>query len=260
MGILGYFLQRHAPPSPFAANAGAGDASAIQSSPLRRLVSEQLGMLLLIICMCSFWPVGFYTVFVWFVEYESAVMDPPLPGSFWINGVLLAINIACTPLFGRLSDRHGRVRVMLGGLALSLMFPFCFWMRLSLPGGAKPIISLLSGVTMSVSLAAFSGPLPAFMVEAFDHRVRVTALGIGYNTAQAILGGTAPLVATALASSSVTISPSFYLIVCALLSALGARGVIRRRSGASSRGGDVEMKVGSAKTDARREDERVALI
>ena len=245
VGLLGYCLQRRAPPSPVS-------LASQSKSPLRNLFSEQPRMLLLIICMCSFWPVGFYTVFVWFVEYESSVMTPPLRGSFWINGALLAINIACTPLFGRLSDKWGRVRVMLAGLTLSLLFPLCFWMRLSLSGGAKPIVSLLAGIIMAVSLAAFSGPLPAFMVESFDPSVRVTALGIGYNVAQAILGGTAPIVATALARSSVVISPSFYLIACALLSALGARGAARLSKDSS--GSSLEM------TNQNNEFEEISLI
>ena len=225
VGLIGFFLQRRAPPSPFSEKLplAANEASTATFSPLKRLFKEQPRMLALTIAMCAFWPVGFYTVFVWFVEYESSIMQPPLPGSFWINAILLALNIACTPLFGRLSDKVGRVSVMTKGLALSAIFPLLFYMRLSLPNGAKPVLSLLAGSVLSVSLAAFSGPLPAFMVESFDPRVRVTALGIGYNVAQALLGGTAPLIATALAGTSVVISPSFYLILCACLSAIGLK-------------------------------------
>ena len=46
-------------------------------------------------------------------------------------------------------------------------------------------------------VSSFGPGLPAWMVEAAPTESRYTIVGVGYNLAQALLGGTAPLLATA---------------------------------------------------------------
>ena len=59
---------------------------------------------------------------------------------------------------------------------------------------------LLGQCGFALLIAAYSGTVPATLVEMFCTRTRCTALAISYNTAFAILGGTAPMVAVYLVS------------------------------------------------------------
>ena len=62
----------------------------------------------------------------------------------------------------------------------------------------------------------------ALLSETFPTRTRYTASAITYNMAYTIFGGTAPLVATWLISTTGSnLSPAFYLIAVALLALAG---------------------------------------
>ena len=55
----------------------------------------------------------------------------------------------------------------------------------------------LGQLILVLIIASFGPGLPAWMVEAAPTESRYTIVGVGYNLAQALLGGTAPLLATA---------------------------------------------------------------
>src|SRR5262249_23655630 len=59
------------------------------------------------------------------------------------------------------------------------------------------------------------------LVELFPTRTRYTGIAIGYNLGQALLGGTAPLVGTALIRlTGNDLAPAFFLIGCAPVAGL----------------------------------------
>jgi MHS family proline/betaine transporter-like MFS transporter len=61
--------------------------------------------------------------------------------------------------------------------------------------------------------------MAATFVELFPTRTRYTGFAIAYNGGQALLGGTAPLVATGLIALSHDVTaPAFYLILSAVVS------------------------------------------
>ncbi len=67
--------------------------------------------------------------------------------------------------------------------------------------GRPDAVSVLLGQCgFALLIAAYSGTVPAALVEMFCTRTRCTALAISYNTAFAILGGTALMVAVYLVS------------------------------------------------------------
>src|SRR5262249_939265 len=131
-----------------------------------------------------------------------------------IGGLLLTF---CAPIFGHLSDRIGRVRMM---VIVSLLFALSAYPSFVLLV-ANPSLAGLVGIVCWLSLlkAAYSGTLPALMAELFPTATRSTGIAVAYNTSVPIFGGTAPLIATWLvATTGSPLAPSFYLIATALLS------------------------------------------
>ena len=61
----------------------------------------------------------------------------------------------------------------------------------------------------------------AWLVEGFPVSVRLTSVGIGYNIAQALIGGTAPAIATLLVDKQGDRSPGFLISGIAILSVTG---------------------------------------
>jgi MFS transporter, MHS family, proline/betaine transporter len=58
--------------------------------------------------------------------------------------------------------------------------------------------ALLGGLVFAACGSLFAGCMAATMVEMFPTRTRYTGVALGYNVGQTLLGGTAPLVGTAL--------------------------------------------------------------
>ena len=65
------------------------------------------------------------------------------------------------------------------------------------------------------------GSLPAFLTEQFPIQVRYTGFAFSFNTANALLGGTVPFVATWLIQQTGnTLAPSVLLIVVAIFASM----------------------------------------
>ena len=122
------------------------------------------------------------------------------------------------PLFGHLSDVHGRVRVMglFGALGLVLIYPMFLWVN------AVPTLLTLAIVQAATALVFYCGyysTVPSFLAELFPTRRRTTGISIAYVLAQLAFGGVTPLVNARLVSATGNpAAPGIYLAAVTLLS------------------------------------------
>ncbi|MGA8933576.1 MAG: MFS transporter [Pseudolabrys sp.] len=133
-----------------------------------------------------------------------------------LGGILLTFG---APFFGHLSDRVGRVRMM---VIVSLLFAVSAYPAFVLLV-ANPSLTGIVGIVCWLSLlkAAYSGTLPALMAELFPTATRSTGIAVAYNTSVPIFGGFAPFIAAWLiAVTGSPLAPSFYLIATSLVSLL----------------------------------------
>lgn len=127
-------------------------------------------------------------------------------------------------MFGRLSDSIGRT-------PLALVFSF---------GGAVAIVPLalalndswVSALFIDLAFLALTAcvfsVLAAVMAERFPARMRASGIGIPYNVALSLFGGTAPFLLTWFASMGNESWYFVYLAALAFLVSLGFLGVARR--------------------------------
>ena len=133
--------------------------------------------------------------------------------------VALSIGGACNavtiPLFGSLSDRHGR-RVMYGvGVVFALGLAFAFFPLLD-TGSPVAIVFAISAAL--VVHAMMYGPQAAFIAEQFPTRVRYAGASLAYTLAGIVGGGIAPLMfATLQKTFGTTHALSAYLAVALLI-------------------------------------------
>ena len=64
------------------------------------------------------------------------------------------------------------------------------------------VITIVVQGTLLALVTLSSAPMPVYIVQHFRSEIRYTAVAIAYNVAQAVFGGTTPLVATALMSAT----------------------------------------------------------
>jgi MFS transporter, MHS family, proline/betaine transporter len=131
-----------------------------------------------------------------------------------IGGLILAIGC---PLAGHWSDKISRTRLMVITCSLFVLTSYpAFWLMTAWPSLAACIIAV--GWLQAVK-AGYSGVLPSLLSEQFPVEVRAIGVSFGFSIAVSIFGGLAPLIATWLiVQTGNPLSPSYYLIVTALLS------------------------------------------
>jgi MFS transporter, MHS family, proline/betaine transporter len=131
------------------------------------------------------------------------------------NAIGLVVLMVLIPFTGRLSDRIGRKPFLIGFSALIAVLTYPLFLLI----GTKVLVLIVLGqVLFGVIISLFSGPGPAALVEMFPTNVRYSALGISYNLAVALFGGTAPFIATFLISrTGSNLSPTFYLIAAGVV-------------------------------------------
>ncbi|HEX2524809.1 MAG TPA: MFS transporter [Geminicoccus sp.] len=162
---------------------------------------------------------GFYLIFIYLVTYLQTQGGADQHEAFVINTASMLVMLMCLPLYGILSDRIGRKLVltiqMIGVIVLSIPL-------FALISSHLPIWIMLGQIGFAVLLAGIGGVIPSMLMEAFSSQARNTAMAISYNAAMALVGGTAPMVATALmARTQNPMTLAYYMMGLSLLSLIG---------------------------------------
>ncbi|MDF3308284.1 MFS transporter [Rhodococcus sp. T2V] len=98
--------------------------------------------------------------------------------------------------FGRLADRIGRKPVLLSGAVFGIVFPFPMFMMLGTRSPWMVGLALILGICLVQGTT--SGPGGALLSELFPTKIRWSGIAISREIPAAVVGGTIPLVATAL--------------------------------------------------------------
>jgi MHS family proline/betaine transporter-like MFS transporter len=134
------------------------------------------------------------------------------------TGAAGLINTVMPPVFGSLSDRFGRARVMAvsGVLGLLMIYPLFRWLI------ASPSIGTLVAIQSLIALVFYCGyysTVPAALSDLFPVRRRTSGVSIAYVLAQTLFGGVTPLVVGwIVATTGDPTSPGLYLGAVMLLS------------------------------------------
>jgi metabolite-proton symporter len=120
------------------------------------------------------------------------------------------------PLAGYLSDRIGRRRMYMIGIAAVGLFSFLYFALLD---SMVPGLIFLAIVLSLIPHDMMYGPQAAMIAECFTPRLRYSGASLGYQFASIIAGGPAPLVATALfAAYHSGYAVACYILGCAVIS------------------------------------------
>lgn len=149
------------------------------------------------------------------------------PVTLWMLSIANFVSIFATLGFAALSDRVGRVRIMVTGFIVSGVL---VWVAFALLGAHNTFAVLGAFVLLlAIGNAMVAGPLAAYMAELFPVRNRFTGVGVSYQLAATVAAGFAPLIATTLIASAnggTTLLTTFVSVLAAV--GLGAALLSRR--------------------------------
>lgn len=198
-----------------AKGAAAGDEAAVKG-PLGIVKAYWRSLIVAMILVAAANTAG-YALTSYMPTYltESKGYDP-------VHGTLLTIPVLvimslCIPLTGKLSDRIGRRPVLwIGALSTVVLAAPAFMLI-----GIGSIWSTLAGLALvAFPVTFYVANLASALPAQFPTASRYGAMGIAYNFAVAIFGGTTPFIVAALISATGNdMMPAYYLMVT---SAIGA--------------------------------------
>jgi MFS family permease len=141
---------------------------------------------------------------VWYTGqfYALFFLQKELNVEFVKANIIVAVALAlATPffiVFGALSDRIGRKKIMMAG---NLLAALCYYpIYRAMYEYAHPVNAVMLTLLVFIQVLFVTmvyGPIAAFLVEAFPAKIRYTSLSLPYHIGNGWFGGFTPLIATA---------------------------------------------------------------
>lgn len=217
LGPVGWYIRSHLDETPeFVANQQErreADGRATHEPSLAR----QWVNVLLAVGIVAQSTVGVYILQLYMPMYAVKQLHMAAATSFGVVVLNGGLQFALSPVMGALSDRIGRIRIMLTTsiLLAALTYPMFALLQRHPTLGWLLVLQGAAGVFK----AAYSGPMPALMSEIFPVRVRSAGLSIAYSLGVTLFGGFAPTIAEVLIHvTGDTLAPAYYVSLAAVIS------------------------------------------
>ncbi|AGP37439.1 hypothetical protein SCE1572_24875 [Sorangium cellulosum So0157-2] len=188
----------------------------VSKNPIKETFSNPLNrkyVLLALFGVTAGQGVVWYTGQFYALTFMQSVLKIQWQTAYTIMSVALALTTPLFLVFGGMSDRVGRKKIMMAGCALGAITYIPIYMAMkhfSNPSGLPvanpdevnvPMMILLIGIQM-VYVTMVYGPIAAFLVELFPTKIRYTSMSIPYHLGNGWFGGFLPLIATAVTASA----------------------------------------------------------
>lgn len=210
IGLAGWLLRREMSTS--------ASERKVTPPPLGSVLRQYWPTILQVTAYKALDAVGFYLMFVYATTYLTEIVGLSKGHAMAINTMGMAAALLALPLAGALSDRVGRKPLAFASAVAVVLLAHPLYHLLWHPELSVPLIGQIG---FAIIVALFQGVAPAAAAEAFPSHVRCVGVAVSHNLCMAVLGGTAPMVATFLiARTHNQFAPPLYLMAAAATSAI----------------------------------------
>ena len=164
------------------------------TSEIFRSLAANSGLVITGMVLFTMTTVSFYMITAYTPTYGSAVLHLATVDSFIVTFCVGASNLFWLPVMGSLSDRIGRLPLLIACSLLMLLtaYPAMSWL-VSGPSFSRLLIVEL---WFSFVYASYNGALIVLMTEIIPIKVRTLGFSLAYSLATAIFGGFTPIIST----------------------------------------------------------------
>ncbi|AOJ71421.1 MULTISPECIES: MFS transporter [Burkholderia] len=204
------------------------------ATPVREAIREHPALCVLSIGTFVLVSVSSYALAYYLPTYAVRTLGLPQTSAFAATILTGVVQAAFSPVFGRLSDRFGRLRVMrTGAILIALIVIPAFEFVVSHPGIASLLISQF---VLGLLMTSYQAPMPALLCDLFPPSIRTVGVSIAHDFTAATFGGFTPFLITYLiASTGSKIAPGFYVCGAAVISLICITRVTKHARAAAAR-------------------------
>ena len=158
-----------------------------------------------------------YTGQFYALSFLQSVMKVDMVKSSIIVAIAILIGMPFFTVFGALSDKIGRLKIMMAGNLIAALTYIPIYKAMS-HYGADPknpnmvMLTLLVFIQV-IYVTMVYGPIAAFLIEAFPARIRYTSFSLPYHLGNGWFGGTLPLIAGLLVAQTGNIYAGLYWVI-----------------------------------------------
>lgn len=216
LGLIGHYIRVKLEDTPeFLEHKKTGQK---ENFPIKALFSQYRPALFKAFAVASLNATAFYLIFNYMPNYLATELGVNKTQAFISGSISLLFYIAVVFAMGKYSDRIGRKKMLLWASLSFIALTIPLFYLLSTASFVEMVMIQLVFCTL---LAMNDGSLPVYLTEQFPIQVRYTGFAFSFNTANALLGGTVPFVATWLIQQTGnTLAPSVLLIVVAIFASM----------------------------------------
>jgi MFS family permease len=163
-----------------------------------------------------------YTGQFYALSFLQTTLKVDLTKASIIVAVAILLGMPFFVVFGWLSDRIGRLKIMMAGnlIAALTYLPIYHAMKNNMGDPKNPnmgILILLVFIQV-IYVTMVYGPIAAFLIESFPARIRYTSFSLPYHIGNGWFGGTLPLIGALLVEKTGNIfSPLYWVMAVALM-------------------------------------------
>ena len=186
-----------------------------EDKPIRTLFKKHFRVLVISFGACVLNAVGFYAVLTYLPNYLEATLNYDAASASIITTIVLVVYIVFIFLSGRISDKFGRKKMLIGACVGFIVFTIpAFWLLNSLDFFTILVVELVMCLLLTIN----DGTLSSYLCETFPTDVRYSGFALSFNLANAIFGGSASYISFALIElTGDAIAPAYYMVFIAIL-------------------------------------------
>jgi MFS family permease len=162
-----------------------------------------------------------YTGQFYALSFLQTVMKIDIVRSSIVVAVALALGMPFFVVFGALSDRIGRLKIMMAGNLIAALTYLPIYKAMSHygsdPKNPNLIMLTLLVFVQVIYVTMVYGPIAAFLIEAFPAKIRYTSFSLPYHIGNGWFGGTLPLIAGVLVAETTNIYAGLYWVIAVAL-------------------------------------------
>ncbi|STX05708.1 MFS transporter [Kocuria rosea] len=190
LGAVALFIRLRLEDTPeFLALQREGEVS---KAPLKD-VFEYKRALIIIFCTAALHGSAFYLVLVYANSFLSVFLGYSASRIFVYVLIAGLIAMIAAPTFGNLSDKIGRQKVLALGAVGFLLTTYPFFIAAE---AGSAVMVTVTYFLLALFFGVYVSSTIGLQADVFPARVRATGVSVSYSLAQAVFGGSAPLIAT----------------------------------------------------------------